>query len=238
MLHVHRAFHCWLIAMVLVMASPPTARAGGIGDLFCRNGGFPTENSTFGVATVVNDNQAYFLRDMHGCPDDSPRCVSQYSVSSGTRVVTGRKHGKYICAYHSTTDGGHAGWLDADRLKAEPVDSKPSVSAWIGGWSDNGNPRVVFAANKGIVSVSGSAFWPGEYPDPEQFPYGPHMGGISGPVEISGNRAVERECNVSFVLLGDFLVGIDPDGECGGMNVRFSSVYTRDPNAETEEQGY
>lgn len=65
--HLHIVFS---LLTSLLLGSAPRALAEEIGDLFCRNGGFPMENADFGVATIVGQGRAYLKTDMYGCPND------------------------------------------------------------------------------------------------------------------------------------------------------------------------
>ena len=117
--------------------------------------------------------------------------------------------------------------MEAARVSRIEVDANPPVSAWVGRWSEEGNPRIRIARRGRRLTVEGEAFWPSPNPSPDQFPGGPNVGSVDEALEVTGNSAHARICNISFVLLGDYLVGADPDRSCGGMNVSFSGVYRR-----------
>jgi hypothetical protein len=217
-----------ILFAAIALAIPTAAAAADEDDGFCRNGGFPIENSTFGVATIQGAGRAYLLDDMNGCPNASPKCQTHTYLITGDRVVTGRTRGGYVCAYFPNKGGGSAGWVDPKRLKQMPVDAKPPLSAWAGYWSDNGNPTARFSVSKGELVVDGDSYWPQRNPSLKDYPGGPNVGDISGTLKVSGNSAHEPDCNVDFTLVGDMIVGRDPDMQCGGMNVSFSGVYRRD----------
>lgn len=194
---------------------------------WCRNGDFTTKNPDFGLAVVNRKVRAHVLTDMNGCPNAERRCRAGYHLNPGKRVVTGRSAGKYVCAYFPYADGGgEAGWLDWSSLRPRRVDVVPTNSSWVGRWSDGGNPTVRIAARRGVLAITGKAFWPG--PDPTGGWPTPHSGNIKGQLIRSGNRAHYNvdDCKIVFTLLGDTLVAGDNE-RCGGTNVRFDGVYRR-----------
>lgn len=193
----------------------------------CRNGSFPVQNESFGLATIGGQGRAYFLGDMDGCPNAEARCRERTYVIPGNRVVTGRTSGAYVCVYYPSRGGGTAGWMEATRLVPVAVAANPPRAAWLGDWSEEGNPRLTFLARGNGLSVEGEAYWPSPNPSPRDYPGGPNVGNVGETLEVSDNRARAPECNLSFTLLGELLVAADPDMQCGGMNVSFSGVYRR-----------
>ncbi len=211
---------------LLLLATSSAAFAQDDG--FCRNGRFPIDNHPVGLAVIAGSGPARFLTDMDGCPSPEARCRQGAYVIPGNRVVTGRSNGSYVCVYYPSRGGGTAGWMDATRLSPVATNPNPPLSAWIGRWSDEGNPRVSFRRRGAGLEVEGEAHWPSPNPSPREFPGGPNEGSIGEPARLSGNSARAAECNVSFILLGDLLIAEDPEGTCGGMNVNFTGVYRRE----------
>jgi len=197
-------------------------------DGFCRNGGFPAENSNFGLAIITGKGRVYFLEDMGGCPNSDRRCRRGYYVVPGDRVITGRTNGQYVCAYFPNKGGGTAGWVDKLRLRPLAVRSNPAQSFWLGRWSQEGNPTLRITRRHGAIHIVGDAYWPGPVREKDWPPGWPHSGGIDGTLSVFGDRAhydVDG-CKVDFVLVGDMLIASDNE-MCGGMNVRFDGVYRR-----------
>lgn len=223
-----------VFTVMLGLASP--ALSQGTDDGFCRNGGFPSENKSLGVS-IVTVGRAYLLKDMNGCPSAESQCRQRSYVVKGDEVLTGRMKGKYVCAYFPNSGGGSAGWVDMAQLKVLPIDPQPSPAAWLGWWSDNGNPTARITQKESGLHLESEAFWPGpptvrakDWPDGW-----PHEGGANGPLVRSGNRAhfgdKNSGCQVDFTLVGGYLLAAD-NGECGGANVRLDGVYQRDPHAK------
>lgn len=214
---------------LLLVAVPSAAAAAEADDGTCRNGTFGVDNSIVGLGAVTGTGRAAFVADTGGCPNASAGCRLKSYLVGGDRVVTGRTRGKYVCVFYPSRGRGTAGWLETARLKSLPVRSGPPASAWLGQWSDEGNPRVRFTQRQGKLTVQGDAAWPSFNPSPKERPGGPNIGEIAEAVRTSGNRAYAPECRITFTLLGDLLVGADPQMQCGGLNVSFSGVYKRVP---------
>ena len=214
----------------VVVAAAPASAAADQGD--CRNGGFSSENTAFGLATVKGEGRVYLLYDTEGCPSALLQCKNRGYVLPGDRLVTGRTIGDYVCAYFPNRGGGSAGWVDQSRLHPLDVNRRPPPSSWLGRWSDEGNPSLRVTDRGGILRITGQAFWPG--PDRERdWPSGwPHDGEIRGQLTLNANRAHYDDgdgqygCKIEFTLIGDTLIASD-NGWCGGANVRFDGVYSR-----------
>lgn len=214
---------------LLLIAAPSAAAAAPADDGACRNGTFGIENGAVGLGMVAGNGRASFVSDADGCPSAAARCRLKSYLVGGNEVVTGRTRGNYVCVFYPHKGGGTAGWVERARIKVLPVQPNPPVSAWLGNWSDEGNPLVRFYRKQGKLMVEGSAAWPSFNPPLKERPGGPNLGNIGEAVRLSGNRASAPECHISFTLLGDLIVGADPDMQCGGMNVSFSGVYKRVP---------
>jgi hypothetical protein len=93
---------------------------------------FGEENSSFAMGKVTGVGRTYFIYDMQGCPNGTAQCRLKSYVVRGQRIVIGRTHGRYVCAYYPNKGGGTAGWLDKARIKPLAVRQSPPVSAWVG----------------------------------------------------------------------------------------------------------
>ena len=211
----------------LVLAS--AARAAD-DDLICRNGTFPTDEKTVGIAQVQGAAHLNFLEDAGGCPNEEARCRQRAYVVDGDLLLTGRSHGPYVCAFFANRVGGSAGWVPRDRLTALPVDVAPALSAWVGHWA-NGDDTIKLTAKAGALVADGQAYWPSANPPLSERPGGPNLGDLSGTARPKGNRVVFADpdptsCAATLTLVGGLLVVAD-NNACGGMNVSFSGVYRR-----------
>jgi hypothetical protein len=212
---------------ILVLMAPAAASAASSDEASCRNGLFPIQNRQIGLGVIVGSERAHFVDDTARCPSFASECRKQAYLVEGDHVLTGRTRGKFVCVFYPSRGGGTAAWLDAARFRALPVQPNPPSSAWLGRWSAEGNPRVRFMMGPAGLRVEGEAAWPSFNPPVDQFLGGGHVGEVGEAVRISGNKAFALECDITFTLLGDFLVAADPTGLCGGANVRFTAVYRR-----------
>lgn len=214
------------LVFFLFLGASASAEAIDEGD--CRNGLFGVVNPSVGVGIALGKGRSYFLDDMNGCPSEARQCRKSAYLVSGNQVITGRKHGKYVCVYYPSKGGGTAGWIEASRIRQTPVRQRPAIREWIGRWSDEGNPSVRFYLRQGKLAVEGDAYWPSPNPPLSERPYGPNMGSVNEALRLKGNVADAAECKITFTLLGDFLVAADPETICDGMNANFTGVYKRE----------
>ncbi len=144
---------CLLAALL-----PASAFASGIADDgACRNGAFPSEQSRFALARVVDAPRLYLLGDMDGCPaKGEPACRQRSYVVNGDTVVTGRDLGAYRCAFFPNRVGGSAGWVDRSKLQPLPV-AVPSLQDWAGNWKDGDNGLRI-TVQGGQLHVEGDAY--------------------------------------------------------------------------------
>ncbi len=207
-----------------LLATPAVAQTGD--DPYCRNGLFAGD-PPFELAEVAEAARSYFHHDMNGCPTAADRCREGRYVVPGDEVIIGKRRGEFACAYFVPSDT--AGWIRIGTLALKRVDPMPETGKWIGRWDDvyDVNTIDIAAAPDGGLSIDGTAYWPGR-PGTADYP-ATHMGDIGGQLVRLGNRARydgEFSCRIDFTLLGPYLLAGD-NGECGGMNVRFSGVYRR-----------
>jgi hypothetical protein len=216
-----------IAALALMAAS--AARAADDGT--CRNGDFPTEQDRFGLAQVTGAGHLPFLGDTNGCPNETVACHGGGYVVTGDVLLTGRSQGAYVCAFYPNRGGGSAGWVRADRLAARPADPSPPLTAWVGRWKDGDN-TIKLTARGGRLVVDGAAYWPSANPPLSERPGGPNIGSLAGSARPIGDRVVFKDgddqyaCVATLTLVGKLLVAAD-NNNCGGMNVTFTSVYTR-----------
>ncbi len=211
------------LAFSLAFATPAQAQDD---DGMCRNGMFAEQNAEFGLARVIGRDRSRFYSDMDGCPQAGASCQGKAWLVPGDRVVTGRTSGAFVCVFYPNATGGTAGWMPRQRLAPIPVDSAPPLDRWLGRWSDGDN-WVRFSRQGSGLAVKGLAFWPAANPPASTRPGGPNTGEIDGSARPEGSRAAEPGCGIGFRLLGDYLVVIDPERTCDGMNVTFSGIYRR-----------
>ena len=177
---------------------------------------------TPGKPVRVTEVDDHCWNETTGCPKLSP----------GRNVITGRTVDQKICVYvYHFGKSDLAGWVDASRIKPLAINPNPPRTAWSGRWSHYGNPVLRLYMQDGTLMAKGAAAWPGlgmTRADLREVGLRyVYSGEIDEPLQVSGNRAYAPECKITFTLLGDYIVGADPDPQCGGANVHFSGVYRR-----------
>lgn len=220
-----------VLLMMFLCAWLVGSHANAADDMSCRNGGFPSEQSTFGQGKVIGSGHLDLLSDMDGCPSSTKKCNGFGYVLPGDVVITGRSDGAYVCAFYPNRVGGSAGWVEKSRLSLMPVDTKPALKDWAGAWKDGDNELHV-SLSRGQLHVKGDAYWPSANPSQQDAPGGPNIGSVDASAQPDGNKLQLAEgsdtysCKVTATLLGTRLI-VDDNNNCGGMNVTFRGVYQR-----------
>jgi hypothetical protein len=217
-------------ALALGVACAAAATQAQAPEAMCRNGLFPTDEAMIGRAEVIGQGKLWLLNDDNGCPTAAAKCHGSTSVRSGATLLSGHRLGAYVCAFDPVS--GDAGYVDAARLKALPVDASPPLKAWVGRWRE-GDDVVRLTAKGSALTVDGQAWWPSAHPSTRQFPGGPNTGDLSGTatprgatVTFADDASDPQACKATLRLVGADLVVAD-NQNCGGMNVSFSGVYRR-----------
>ena len=218
----------WGAGLILLLCSAAAASAQTPEDT-CRNGSFPSNETAVGRAQVIGAGRLALLSDDNGCPAETAKCRGTTVLAPGAIVLTGHRHGAYLCAFAPTHDD--AGYIESVRLKPLPVVASPPLKAWVGDWRDGDN-TIGLTAKGATLTADGEAYWPSAHPSARQFPGGPNVGDLSGSAAPKGNAVTfadasdPQACSATLRLIGDILVVAD-NGACGGMNVSFSGVYRR-----------
>jgi hypothetical protein len=171
----------------------------------CRNGSFPAQVVTFGLARVVGAPRTYLRLDTPPCPDDSANCRGRAYVVPDDTVLTGGVAGSYVCAFFPGRNGGSAGYVRKDEIAAQPAISTVPLTAWVGEWRNGDDSITLRPAGLGLTT-SGSAYWPSAHPSLKERPGGPNLGNMSGTATPTGNTIVfagqdPTDCRVSLTLL-------------------------------------
>ncbi|MBV9268102.1 MAG: hypothetical protein JO061_18180 [Acidobacteriaceae bacterium] len=172
-----------------------------------------------GVAEVITADQSVQCYQNGKC--------SSLPIHPGDAVLVYRTENGWTCGYVSRWGvGAGPAWLPDGDLRAVQVDANPSLSAWLGTWTNGEDQiKITQSTTAGELDVSGSAEWHGR-------PGVVHTGAFKGHAEPSGNRLHVAEgtesysCSVDLTLLGKFLQTSD-NMNCGGANVRFGGLWRR-----------
>lgn len=212
-----------VLATLGMLALPAAAQAQD-DDPFCRNGLFPRE-APFSLARVNVDRRVYFHRDTQGCPVAGEGCITGRYLIAGDEVIVSKLRQGFVCAYYPPSDA--AGWIRLDRIEFVAAEQAPEPQDWTGHWHGRGdNVLTITREGRARLRIEGLAFWPARQP-PEG--YSVHVGELAGRLDHLGARARYDDsnlCQVNFTLLGDYLL-VGDNNRCGGANVSFTGVYTR-----------
>jgi hypothetical protein len=151
----------------------------------------------------------------------------------GDRVVTGGVEGEQVYVWFRGRGKAMRGWLPAAHVKDLPLDTNPALEKWEGTWTVDDVHRIVIKRDPTThqLTITANAKWYGvKLEDGEQVI---HTGGVRGNALPDGNRLIIRSgadsaaCVLQLELVDEFLAAED-NMHCGGMNVSFTDVYTRD----------
>lgn len=191
---------------------------------------FPEQEAGFGLAKVVGAPRTYLRSATAPCPDDSAGCRGRVYVVPGDMVLIGRENGAYVCAFFPSRNGGSQGYVRRDEIAPRSLPAFVPLAAWEGTWR-NGDNSIVLRADAGRLNASGEAYWPSAHPSLKERPGGPNLGDLSGTATPNGNTVefVEDppDCRVTLTLLPPYLLAVDHNTNCNGMNVSFTGVYQK-----------
>lgn len=138
----------------------------------------------------------------------------------GDTVVVTRVEGDWTCGYLSTRRGAAQGWVRSSDTKPVQFDPNPSLTAWVGPWTQD-ESRIEIQIADGKLDVNGEAYWHGRADNV-------HTGEFSAESAPAGNKlhVEDGSCNIELALIGKYLLAND-NNMCGGANVRFWGVWKR-----------
>lgn len=205
---------------VLIFLSAQAARASEPGNPpdWCRNGAFASDQNNLRLVHVVR--RTAFLEDSgvkKGCPQAGQNCAWENSVAAPSEeLLINSEIPGFVCAYRPKD--GDGGWIAKNDIAIESPQpsAQPPLSAWTGRWRD-GDDWIRIKRRHGALSFDGHATWARQ-----------NFGDFEGTAMPNGAAAnvSDSGCTVTMRLVGGYLVG-DDNGQCGGMNVRFTGVYRR-----------
>lgn len=193
----------------------------------CRNGLFPSQQE-FHLATVAGTApRLYFFNDWDGCPQKGASCQTKAYVVPGDRLLLGKTHGEWTCAWYQGKSRETVGWVRNGDLVAQP-ETAVQTADWLGTWKEvyRGPGRIKVSHVGDALQVAGDTRWIGQNTE--------NFGDISGQLAVSGRHGhvgpasgkETTECGADMVRIGDFLI-VHDNGQCGGLNVRFDGLYVR-----------
>lgn len=196
----------------------------------CRGGGFTSYSNDYRVYRV-NVEKAYYYYDWDECPLKG-NCKKNRSLTNGGLALVFKFIGnEWACVRNLEEDKIRHGWMKlSDLSRVSEEDKVNSLLQWAGRWSNSKTNFLEFSIDKKELSVNGSATWYG----------GEHAsntnGRIKGELKLSDDikSAYVRsgsevyDCQVTMELITPKYMIVKDNKKCGGTNVRFDGVYTKE----------
>ncbi|MEN5014776.1 hypothetical protein ABEH87_00240 [Erwinia sp. Eh17-17] len=198
----------------------------------CRNGFFPGYQGEYHQAEIrAGAGQVHFYDDMDGCPEKGESCARKAYLVPGNTVLVAQTKPGWSCVWYFAKKRDFTSWIPSASLTAIPTRAVREED-WLGQWLPvEGNNAIVISHHGDKLHVSGSADWHGGTNS-----YGEevvHIGEIDDDATVKANRltfgipdSTKYECGGEMLLINGNLVVRD-NSNCGGMNVRFDSVYRK-----------
>ena len=200
-------------------------------ETWCRGGLFALESDHYSLATINNrEPRAHFYRDFAQegltCPALNDACrEDSYVIPDDVVVLNGKNYQDFSCAWFKPTNGyGTMGWLHTDVLEPLLHNTDPNLEEWQGIWANDVNELAISLSRyeSGLI-IEGIAFWYGLNDNV-------HTGSVFGRAWSRNNTLTlfdsDYGCRLELWLLDDFMVAQD-NKQCGGVNVTFDGVYSR-----------
>lgn len=233
-----RSLGFFLCVRELVCVALLLTASDGIADEPVTTADFPDPSQAyFGLARVVSlqGNPVRFVQLMESQCEKSSCSESEFFLMDGDRLVTGGAEGKRVYAWFRGRGKYLRGWLPTANVKELPFATHPASKMWDGTWTVGEVRKIIIKANSATseLSIDGYAEWHGGVSGEVI-----HTGDVHGEAVPDGNRLVIRtgrsvwDCVLELELVDEFLAAQD-NMHCGGMNVSFSDVYTRNASAKS-----
>ena len=142
----------------------------------------------------------------------------------GDAVLASAPRNGFRCVYYGTARGSLiTGFLPESALTPAPETPALDAAFLRGRWNGPGGAaHVVFAGAEAALRVTGEAVWRGFT--------SVNIGEIDAPVRLDAEAFTAHEpiadCTLTGTRRGPYLV-IRDNSQCGGMNVRFYGIFTR-----------
>ena len=143
-------------------------------------------------------------------------------IKTGDPFVVSRIENDWACGYVEGRKGSTQRWIPLKDIRLLPSDPTPPLAAWVGTWKQGDNRiRIQNSKTSDKLSLDGEAYWHG-------FGDNVHSGEFSADAKPAGNHlhVEDSSCQTDLALWGRYLLAMD-NNMCGGMNVRFWSVWKR-----------
>jgi hypothetical protein len=183
----------------------------------------------FVVKPDAGEQRAYLYKQTQLCANDKP-CGSRQNayLVRGDVVFAGPPNRGFRCAYYGSSSGKIiAGFIPDAKLAPLVENSGLSIAFVTGTWKYEDDSIDIKTAGAGRVSGAGQAYYRTAETEND--------GAFSAQATIAAGQKElvfkegndESSCVVTLHRRGPYLVASD-NGNCGGMNVNFNGIYTRE----------
>lgn len=198
---------------------------------FCRNGLFPREqeNLSLGLVQGQKDQKVHFFDDSDGCPSKGAKCMRSAYLVPGDDVLVGKSTADWACVWYQGRGNEFVSWMPKTNIAKLPAPPLHPVRDWVGVWSDgNATIRISPSGARDTLEVLSTLRWNGGVSASGDLIA--NYGGTKAALNVYGPHASASDgvCKIALTRIGKYLLA-DDNGDCGGMNVRHTSVYFRRP---------
>lgn len=205
-------------------------------DDMCRslslNGG-----DNFTLANAIENTYFYgdsSLLTYKDCPKIDDKCINRFmknnKIKNNTKLLVGRKFNEFICASNINSDS--AGWVKIKSLKF-PKEVIFTPNSLIGKWIYDENYIAIEKENNNL-RITGYAIWHGGQDNAGEEII--HDGEIdfSAPTPKNSSFKINNDsnCEIKLNLVNNQYLIVKDNNSCGGMNVTFNGVYSKDFTAK------
>lgn len=219
------------------LTSPAEASQIAIAPYSCRNGFFPGA-AQFQLATLhlpVSQKRQYFYADNEGCPTQAS-CQQKSYLVPGDQVIVAQLQNQWACVWYPGKPHETVGWIPIQSLHFLPLATEFPLTAWQGQWKIANQPgqiaiKVNPSANENTLSLDGEAFWLGAILDSGDqvihtgTAHASELSPLGSQLHLAEGKS-EYDCQMRLTLLPPYLI-VHDNRNCGGANVVFDGIYTR-----------
>ena len=182
----------------------------------------------FAIKPAAGQQRVYMYKATRLCSNDKPCASRQKSfLVSGDVVFAGPPDKGFRCAYYGSAKGKIiAGFVPVENLESFTEDDALSLDFISGDWNYEDDSIDIKPGSGNQVSADGQAYYKTDLTVNE--------GSLSATAILTaGQKSLtfkegndETSCVVVLHRRGPYLVASD-NGNCGGLNVSFSGIYTK-----------
>lgn len=186
------------------------------------NIGSVNKNSIFYIDKYMSDQ-----KNANKCPESYQVCHDSFNsyVPKDNIIITGKNYNNFTCVYDINKKS--TGWINSDNIVINAENCLYLSKDFIGNWIDEDNvSKIKFIENGEQIKVIGNSKWNSGFSE--------HIGDFESSIpknlifNNSFNILTEFGCSVKFKMINKNILIIQDNVECGGMNVNFNGVYSKE----------